>query len=76
MLVLKVSDAYTITPGPGDVRNGTIGLWFTAAGTASVTTKLGETITVGGVVGTFFECPIAKVTAVAGGAAVLGVLGR
>jgi hypothetical protein len=75
MLVVRVSNAYAITPGPDDVRAGTMGLWFTVAGTATVVTTLGETITVGGERGVFFECPIRKVTAVAG-ATVLGVMGR
>lgn len=75
MLVVRVSNAYAITPGPDDVRPGTMGLWFTVAGTATVMTALGETVTVGGQVGTFFECPIRKVTAVSG-ATVLGVMGR
>lgn len=74
MLVLRVSDAYALTPGPDPVREGTIGLWFTTAGTATVTTKKGEPITVGGLVGTFFECPIGTVTAST--ATLLGVLGR
>lgn len=74
MLVLRVSDAYPITPGPGQVRNGTIGLWFSTAGDATVETKLGEIITVGGQVGSFFECPIARVTA--SNATLLGVMGR
>lgn len=75
MLVVRVSDAYAITPGPGDVLAGTIGIWFTAAGTATCTTTSGNVIVVGGERGTFFECPIRKVTAVSG-ATVLGVLGR
>jgi len=75
MIVREFSNAYAITAGPDPVREGTVGLWFTAAGTATVTTKSGDVVTVGGVVGSCFRCPIKLVTAVGGGASLLGLLG-
>lgn len=74
MLTLKVSNAYAITPGSSDLRAGVIGIWFCTAGNAVCLTSEGETITVAGAVGSFFECPIQKVTSAT--ATVLGVLGR
>lgn len=70
----RVSDVFTVTPSASDLQAGVIGLWFTTAGTATVTTIAGNSVSVGGVVGTFFECPIRKVTAAT--ATVLGVIGR
>jgi hypothetical protein len=74
MLVLRVGDAYPIA-GAGACRAGTIGLWFTVAGTVVAVTEGDNTITIGGVAGTFFECPLASITSITS-ATVLGIIGR
>lgn len=74
MLVLRTSDAYAIS-ATGPLRAGTFGLWFTAAGSVTATTTSGNSIVIGGVVGSFFECPLASIQNL-GTATVLGVLGR
>jgi hypothetical protein len=77
MLVRRFSNAYTITASADDLRPGTIGLWFNTAGSATVVTKGGETITVAGGIGSLFaDLPIQKVTAVAGGATLLGLIAQ
>lgn len=73
MLTRRFSTAYAITPGAGDQRAGTIGLYFSAAGNAVVVTPAGDTVTVIGVVGTIFDVPVQKVTSATG--TVLGLVG-
>lgn len=76
MITRKFSKAYPITPSATPLPYGTIGLWFNTAGSATVVLIDGSVVTVAGAIGSRFDdMPIKAVTAVAGGATLLGLLG-
>jgi hypothetical protein len=74
MITRKFSKAYPITPSATPLPAGTIGIWFSTAGVATVVLMDDSVVSVGGAVGSRFDdMPIKSVTAST--ATVLGLLG-